>query len=108
MQRVNLTTAVGSALTNTLFVLDEPSVGLHPRDNDRLLGILRRLVEGGNTAVVVEHDPALVRAADHLIDLGPAAGEGGGRLLYAGPVSGAGSSPESATGRYLSGRLRIA
>ncbi|HET6201946.1 MAG TPA: excinuclease ABC subunit UvrA [Planctomycetota bacterium] len=107
MQRVNLTTAVGSALTNTLFVLDEPSVGLHPRDNDRLLGILRRLVAGGNTAVVVEHDPALVRAADHLIDLGPAAGEGGGRLLYEGPVAGASSVPESATGRYLSGRLRI-
>jgi excinuclease ABC subunit A len=107
MQRVNLTTAVGSALTNTLFVLDEPSIGLHPRDNDRLLGILRRLVQRGNTAVVVEHDPALIRAADHLIDLGPGAGESGGNVLYEGPVDGAASARDSSTGRYLSGALRI-
>jgi len=107
MQRVNLTTAVGSALTNALFVLDEPSVGLHPRDNDRLVGILRRLVAHGNTAVVVEHDPALIRAADHLVDLGPGAGEAGGKILYEGPVDGASAVEVSLTGAYLAGRLRI-
>ncbi len=107
MQRVNLTTAVGSALTQALFVLDEPSVGLHPRDNDRLVRILGQLVERGNTAVVVEHDPALIRGADHLIDLGPGAGENGGSILYQGPVEGAAHVPASATGRYLSGALRI-
>ena len=107
MQRVNLTTAVGSSLTGALFVLDEPSVGLHPRDNDRLAGVLSRLVAQGNTAVVVEHDPALIRAAEWLIDMGPAAGEGGGRVLYEGPVEGVSRVEESATGMYLGGVLRI-
>ena len=84
-QRVTLTTALGASLVHTLFVLDEPTVGLHPRDTARLLDILGRLVEHGNTVVVVEHDPDVIRAADQLIDLGPGAGEAGGELLHAGP-----------------------
>ncbi|HKE00832.1 MAG TPA: excinuclease ABC subunit UvrA, partial [Planctomycetota bacterium] len=107
MERVNLTTAVGSRLVNALFVLDEPSVGLHPRDNDRLIAILRRLVAQGNTVVVVEHDPALLLAADELIDLGPEAGEGGGRIVYQGPPARSAEAPDSATGAYLSGTRRV-
>ena len=79
VQRVNLTAAIGTNLVGALFVLDEPSVGLHPRDNDRLVRMLRRLCDQGNTVVVVEHDPVILAAADHVIDLGPGAGEGGGR-----------------------------
>lgn len=107
MERVNLTTAVGSRLVNSLFVLDEPSVGLHPRDNDRLIGILRRLVAHGNTVVVVEHDPALLLAADELVDMGPGPGESGGTIVFQGPPSTSGDSPESRTGAFLSGRRRI-
>lgn len=87
-QRVTLTTALGASLVHTLFVLDEPTVGLHPRDTDRLNRILRRLTDHGNTVVVVEHDPDVIRAADHLVDLGPGAGEAGGELLYSGPPAG--------------------
>jgi excinuclease ABC subunit A len=104
MERVNLTTAVGSRLVNALFVLDEPSVGLHPRDNDRLIGILRRLVKLGNSVVVVEHDPALLLASDELIDLGPGAGAAGGEIVYQGNPSEAAGSPTSLTGAWLSGR----
>src|SRR5262249_26218606 len=86
LERVDLTTAVGSSLVNTLYVLDEPSIGLHPRDTERLVRLLHRLRDQGNTVVVVEHDPTIIRAADHVIDLGPGAGEHGGRLLFAGPV----------------------
>lgn len=101
MQRVNLTTAVGSSLVNTLFVLDEPSVGLHPRDNERLIRLFRQLTERQNTVVVVEHDPAILLAADHLIDIGPKAGAHGGELIYQGSVSGVLKEPRSLTGKYL-------
>jgi excinuclease ABC subunit A len=87
VQRVNLTTAIGSGLVNTLYVLDEPSVGLHPRDNDRLFDILERLRANRNTIVVVEHDEAIIRRCDHLIDIGPGPGEAGGEVVFAGTPS---------------------
>src|SRR5205823_2142893 len=93
---------------NALYVLDEPTAGLHPRDTEKLLTVLRRLRDAGNTLVLVEHDAEVIRAADFLADLGPGAGEEGGRLLYSGPPAGVVDSPESVTGAYLSGRLRIA
>ena len=107
-QRVALTTALGSGLVNTLYVLDEPTTGLHPRDVGRLIETLRGLRDAGNSLVVVEHDPAVMRAADWLVDIGPGAGEAGGRLLYAGPPEGVVEVADSATGAYLSGRLRTA
>jgi len=107
LERVDLTTAVGSSLVNTLFVLDEPSVGLHARDTERLVRLLHRLRDEGNTVVVVEHDPAIIRAADHLIDLGPAAGDAGGRLLYAGPPSRIHTAGESITGAFLTGSRTV-
>ena len=102
-QRVNLATALGAALVNTLYVLDEPSIGLHPRDTHRLLGILRKLRDRGNTLVVVEHDPDTICAADHVIDLGPGAGEHGGEVLYQGPLSGLRDDDRSLTARFLRG-----
>ncbi len=107
LARVDLTTAVGSSLVNTLYILDEPSVGLHPRDSRRLVQILRELVAKENTVVVVEHDPEIIRAADHVIDLGPGAGRHGGRVVYAGPAAGLLHANRSATGAYLSGRRSI-
>ncbi|HET7025423.1 MAG TPA: excinuclease ABC subunit UvrA [Gemmatimonadales bacterium] len=104
-QRISLSNALGSELVDTLYVLDEPSIGLHPRDIDRLLGLLDRLRDLGNTVVVVEHDMAAIAKADWMVELGPGAGEHGGQLVYAGPASGAGNS---LTGQYLSGRKRIA
>lgn len=106
VQRVNLTTALGANLVNTLFVLDEPSIGLHPRDMDRVNGILRRLAAAGNTLVVVEHDPQVMLAGERLIDLGPGAGADGGRIIYEGPARGVFDAPTE-TGAYLSGRRRI-
>jgi excinuclease ABC subunit A len=106
-QRIALAAALGTGLVGTLFVLDEPSVGLHPRDTDRLIGILRALRDQGNTVVVVEHDTALVEAADHVIDLGPGAGDQGGRVVYQGETSGLASEPRSLTAKYLRGDLRI-
>jgi excinuclease ABC subunit A len=104
-QRVTLTTALGAALVHTLFVLDEPTVGLHPRDTARLLAILRRLTDRGNTCVVVEHDPDVIRAADHLVDLGPGAGEAGGQLIHSGPP---GRLPAtSTTARMIKRRGRL-
>ncbi len=103
VQRVHLTRALGSALTHVLYVLDEPSVGLHARDQERLMGPLRRLVSLGNTVVLVEHDPDMVRMADEVIDMGPSGGEKGGRILYQGPPEGLPSVPDSLTGRYLYG-----
>ncbi|MCB2155975.1 excinuclease ABC subunit UvrA [bacterium] len=101
-QRINLATALGSALTETLYVLDEPTVGLHPRDTDRLVGVLDRLKTLGNTVVVVEHDLDVIRTADHLVDLGPAAGEHGGRIVYAGPPDKINAeATESQTARFL-------
>ena len=105
-QRIALANALGSRLTETLYVLDEPTIGLHPRDTDRLLGLLLRLRSGGNTVLVVEHDPAAIRAADHMIELGPGSGEHGGRLVYSGPVGGAGAAG-TLTGDYLTGRRAI-
>ena len=87
-QRINLAAALSSSLVGTLFVLDEPSIGLHPRDNDRLVQILRSLRDIGNTVVVVEHDPDIIRAAEHVIDLGPRAGEAGGEVVFDGHLAG--------------------
>jgi excinuclease ABC subunit A len=107
LERVDLTTAVGSSLVNTLYVLDEPSIGLHPRDTERLIRLLHRLRDQGNTVVVVEHDPAIIRAADHVIDLGPGAGEHGGTVLFAGPVGDLRSARGSVTADFLAGRRSI-
>jgi excinuclease ABC subunit A len=104
--RVNLTSCLGSALVDTLFVLDEPSVGLHARDMDRLIAILRRLTRLGNTVVVVEHDEAIMRAADHLVEIGPEPGVNGGQLSFSGDYQGILSS-HTHTGRFLSGRASI-
>jgi len=100
-QRINLASALGSSLTNTLYVLDEPTVGLHARDTHRLIGILRSLIEKGNTVVVVEHDPEVIAAADHVIDLGPGAGEAGGEVIYQGPAEGLADCEESLTARWM-------
>lgn len=107
MERVSLTKALGSSLVNTLYILDEPTVGLHPRDSQRLIGLLRRLRDQGNTIVVVEHDPEIIRAADNIVDLGPGAGENGGALIYSGPVTKIPQGGNCLTGRYLSGQLSI-
>jgi excinuclease ABC subunit A len=105
-QRIALSNALGSHLTDTLYVLDEPSIGLHPADVDRLLGLLRRLSGAGNTVVVVEHDPAAMRAADWMVELGPASGEAGGELVYQGPAT-AVREAGTLTGQYLCGEKRI-
>ncbi|HEY0864984.1 MAG TPA: excinuclease ABC subunit UvrA [Lacunisphaera sp.] len=107
VQRVNLTSCLGTSLVDTLFVLDEPSVGLHPRDIDRLLGIIRTLTDAGNTVVVVEHDEAMIRAADHVIEVGPEPGARGGQIVFQGSVNGMLAAPHSITGAYFSGRQRI-
>jgi excinuclease ABC subunit A len=100
-QRIGLANSLGSQLVDTLYVLDEPSIGLHPRDMDRLLRLLLRLRDGGNTVLVVEHDPEAMRVADYMVELGPASGEQGGRVVFAGPMSRVSESP--LTGQYLSG-----
>jgi excinuclease ABC subunit A len=106
-QRIELANALGANLADTLYVLDEPTVGLHPRDTERLIGILDELAGRGNTLVVVEHEPMVIRAARHLVDLGPGAGEHGGQLLYAGPAAGAERAAGSVTGPWLTGEKRI-
>ncbi|MFM8173144.1 MAG: excinuclease ABC subunit UvrA [Pirellulaceae bacterium] len=108
LQRVRLASCIGSGLVGVCYVLDEPSIGLHPRDNDLLIGSLRRLQQSGNTLVVVEHDEAMIRQADLLVDLGPGAGPSGGRLVAAGSVQEVASNEDSMTGHYLSGRRVIA
>src|SRR6184192_1166522 len=105
-QRIALSNALGSHLVDTLYVLDEPSIGLHPSDIDRLLGLLRRLADAGNTVAVVEHDPAAIRAADWMIELGPGSGEAGGQVVYQGPAA-AVRDAGTLTGQYLSGEKRI-
>jgi excinuclease ABC subunit A len=100
-QRIHLAAALGSGLTSTLYVLDEPTIGLHPQDSDRLLDLLRDLAARGNTVLVVEHDRTLIRGADHVIDLGPAAGERGGRVMVEGTIEDVLASEASLTGRYL-------
>jgi excinuclease ABC subunit A len=107
-QRIRLASQIGSGLTGVLYVLDEPSIGLHQRDNERLLGTLRRLKALGNTVLVVEHDEDAIRAADFLIDMGPAAGLGGGYVVAQGTPAEVAANPASLTGDYLSGRKRIA
>jgi len=107
VERVNLTSCLGTSLVDTLFVLDEPSVGLHPRDIDRLIGIIRTLTDAGNTVVVVEHDEAMIRAADHVLEIGPEPGARGGEVVFQGDVSALLRSPRSITGRYLSGRESV-
>ena len=105
--RVGLTSCLGTSLIDTLFVLDEPSVGLHPRDIDRLLGIIRTLVDAGNTVVVVEHDESMIRAADHVLEIGPIPGAQGGHLVFQGDLPSLLNHPASLTGAYLSGRQTI-
>ncbi len=102
-QRIQLATSLGSRLVGALYVLDEPSIGLHARDTAKLIAIMMELRDLGNTILVVEHDPDVIRAADHLLDLGPGAGELGGRLLAAGTVAEVTANPDSITGRYLAG-----
>jgi excinuclease ABC subunit A len=100
-QRINLASALGSSLTNTLYVLDEPTVGLHTRDTQRLVGILHSLIGKGNTVAVVEHDPEVIRAAGHIIDLGPGAGEAGGRVIFEGGLDDLKRCPDSETARQM-------
>lgn len=106
-QRITLATSLGSSLVGTLYVLDEPSIGLHHRDTWRLLQLLKRLRSLGNTVVVVEHDPEIIASADHVIDIGPKAGELGGEIMFCGTVKDMLSSNESLTGHYLSGKKNI-
>ncbi len=107
-QRIRLATQVGSGLVGVAYVLDEPTIGLHQRDNDRLLATLRRLADIGNTVLVVEHDEDVIRAADHLVDVGPGPGRHGGRIVAQGTVAEVTVNPASVTGAYLSGRRAIA
>ncbi len=106
-QRIRLASQIGSGLTGVLYVLDEPSIGLHQRDNKRLLGTLRRLCNLGNTVLVVEHDEEAIQAADHVVDMGPAAGMNGGQVVAEGTPAEIATNPRSLTGDYLSGRRRI-
>jgi len=109
VQRINLTTALGTSLVNTLFVLDEPSIGLHPRDMQRVVGVLHRLRNAGNSLVVVEHDPEVMLAADRIIDMGPGPGEAGGQVMFDGsPAELMKAGEGSLTAGYLSGRLAVA
>ncbi len=106
-QRIRLATQIGSGLVGVLYVLDEPSIGLHQRDNRRLIDTLVRLRDLGNTLIVVEHDEDTIRAADWAVDIGPGAGEHGGEVVVSGPVQELLDSEESITGAYLSGRRSI-
>jgi excinuclease ABC subunit A len=106
-QRINLATSLGSALVGTLYVLDEPSIGLHARDNQRLIEILRQLRDQGNTVLVVEHDEDMIRVADHVVDLGLGAGEQGGRIVYSGDLPGLLQETRSLTAKYLRNELAI-
>ena len=106
-QRINLATSLGSSLVGSIYILDEPSIGLHSRDTHRLINVLRKLQALGNTVVVVEHDEEIMRAADYIIDIGPEAGRRGGEVVYQGPVESITASPQSYTARYLTGQLSI-
>jgi excinuclease ABC subunit A len=107
VQRINLTTALGTSLVNTLFVLDEPSIGLHARDVGRIVGVMQRLRDAGNTLIVVEHDPKVMQAADRLIDIGPGPGEHGGEIVFEGPVGALARARGSLTADYLLHRKRV-
>ncbi len=106
-QRIRLATQIGSSLVGVLYILDEPSIGLHQRDNDKLIGTLKHLRDLGNTLIVVEHDEDTMRAADYIVDIGPAAGVNGGEVIYSGEVKGLLKCKESVTGQYLSGAMKI-
>ncbi|MBQ3480209.1 MAG: excinuclease ABC subunit UvrA [Aeriscardovia sp.] len=106
-QRIRLATQIGSGLVGVMYVLDEPSIGLHQRDNDRMIATLQRLRDLGNTLIVVEHDQETIEKADWLVDVGPGAGENGGRIVYSGPAKGITAASASITGDYLAGRRRI-
>ena len=106
-QRINLATSLGSALVDTLYVLDEPSIGLHPRDNDRLIAILRQLRDQGNTVLVVEHDADMIRVADTVVDMGLGAGEQGGRVIFSGTLPELLQEPRSLTAKYMRDELAI-
>jgi excinuclease ABC subunit A len=108
VQRINLTTALGTSLVNTLFVLDEPSIGLHPRDMQRVISVMKRLRDAGNSLVVVEHDPQIMLEADRILDLGPGAGERGGEVVFFGSPREIRRAARSLTGEYLSGRKAVA
>jgi len=107
VQRINLTTALGTSLVNTLFVLDEPSIGLHPRDMQRVISVMKRLRDAGNSLVVVEHDPQIMLEADRILDMGPGAGERGGEIVFFGSPREIRRSARSLTGQYLSGRKAV-
>jgi excinuclease ABC subunit A len=107
-QRINLATSLGSSLVGSIYVLDEPSVGLHPRDNDRLIKILKSLRDIGNTVIVVEHDPEMINSSDYIVDIGPRAGEYGGEVIYSGDLKGIKKNNGSLTGKYLAGKIEIA
>ena len=107
-QRIRLASQIGSGLTGVMYVLDEPSIGLHQRDNDRLIGTLKHLRDIGNSVLVVEHDEDMIRAADHVIDMGPGAGIHGGRVMAQGTYEEVRDNPNSLTGKYLAGTLKIA
>src|SRR6185295_12507112 len=106
-QRIRLASQLGSELSGVIYVLDEPSIGLHQRDNQRLIETLRRLRDLGNTVLVVEHDEETIRAADHVVDFGPGAGHLGGRVIFSGTPGELERDPNSLTGAYLTGRARI-
>jgi excinuclease ABC subunit A len=108
VQRINLTTALGTSLVNTLFVLDEPSIGLHPRDMGRIVGVMHRLRDAGNSLVVVEHDPQVMLAADRILDIGPGPGERGGEIVFYGTPDALPAASGSLTAEYLTGRRRAA
>jgi excinuclease ABC subunit A len=107
VQRINLTTALGTSLVNTLFVLDEPSIGLHPRDMQRVITVMKRLRDAGNSLLVVEHDPQIMLEADRILDMGPGAGERGGEIVFFGTPAEIRRNGSSLTGEYLSGRRRV-
>ena len=107
VQRINLTTALGTSLVNTLFVLDEPSIGLHPRDMDRIIGVMHRLRDAGNSLLVVEHDPKVMHAADYVLDIGPGPGERGGGIVFQGTPTELMRAEHSLTADYLTGRRRV-
>ena len=107
-QRIRLASQIGSGLTGVMYVLDEPSIGLHQRDNDRLIGTLQHLRDIGNSVLVVEHDEDMIRVADHVIDMGPGAGVHGGRVMAQGTCADILAAPDSVTGQYMSGRKKIA
>ncbi len=106
-QRINLATSLGSNLVGSLYILDEPSIGLHPRDTNRLIGVLKQLRDIGNTVIVVEHEEEVIRAADWIVDVGPEAGYNGGRIVFSGPAKELSACRESLTADYLAGRRRI-